>query len=65
MHQYEQARTHWQLALDILTRLGIDDTDDEETTVTAIRTHLANLDPNQTAPPREQHDASRPASASQ
>jgi DNA-binding SARP family transcriptional activator/tetratricopeptide (TPR) repeat protein len=53
MHQYERARTHWQHALDILTRLGIDDTDDEETTVTAIRTHLANLDPNQTAAPTE------------
>lgn len=42
--QHEQARRHWQQALDILTGLGIDDTDDEETTVAAIRTHLAGED---------------------
>jgi DNA-binding SARP family transcriptional activator/Tfp pilus assembly protein PilF len=39
LHQPEQARTHWQLALDILTRLGIDHTDDD-TTIEAIRAHL-------------------------
>ncbi|MBO0869703.1 MAG: tetratricopeptide repeat protein [Micromonosporaceae bacterium] len=41
LHQPEQARTHWQHALDILTRQGIDHTDEEETTITAIRAHLA------------------------
>jgi tetratricopeptide (TPR) repeat protein len=40
LRQDEQARTHWQQALDILTRLGVDHTDDEETTVPAIRAHL-------------------------
>jgi DNA-binding SARP family transcriptional activator/tetratricopeptide (TPR) repeat protein len=38
------ARGHWQQALDILTGLGVDHTDDEETTVAAIRAHLAGLD---------------------
>jgi tetratricopeptide (TPR) repeat protein/transcriptional regulator with XRE-family HTH domain len=53
LHQYERARTHWQYALDILTRLGIDHTDEEETTVAAIRTHLANLDHEERAGPKE------------
>jgi DNA-binding SARP family transcriptional activator/tetratricopeptide (TPR) repeat protein len=42
LHQPEQARTHWQHALDILTRLRVDHAD-EETTIAAIRVHLANL----------------------
>jgi DNA-binding SARP family transcriptional activator/Tfp pilus assembly protein PilF len=40
----EQARRHWRHALEILTSLGIDDTEEEETTVAAIRAHLAGLD---------------------
>jgi DNA-binding SARP family transcriptional activator/tetratricopeptide (TPR) repeat protein len=48
VHQYEQARTHWQQALDILTRLGIQHTDDEETTIAAIRRHLASLGQHET-----------------
>jgi tetratricopeptide (TPR) repeat protein/transcriptional regulator with XRE-family HTH domain len=47
---HEQARTHWQQALDILTRLGVDHTDEEETTLAAIRTHLANLGSQDAAP---------------
>jgi tetratricopeptide (TPR) repeat protein/DNA-binding SARP family transcriptional activator len=43
LHQPGPARTHWQRALDILTRLGVDHTD-EETTVAAIRGHLADLE---------------------
>jgi tetratricopeptide (TPR) repeat protein len=41
LHQPEQARRHWQHALDILTRLGNDRTMDGETTVAAIRANLA------------------------
>lgn len=37
----KQARGHWQHALTILAAVGIDETDDEETTTAAIRTHLA------------------------
>jgi DNA-binding SARP family transcriptional activator/tetratricopeptide (TPR) repeat protein len=48
LHQTEQARTHWQHALDILTRLGIDRTDDEETTIAAIRAHLTTLGSHET-----------------
>ena len=33
----------------ILTRLGIDHTDDEETTTPAVRTHIANLHQQATA----------------
>jgi tetratricopeptide (TPR) repeat protein/transcriptional regulator with XRE-family HTH domain len=51
LHQQEQARTYWQEALDILTRIGVDHTDDEETTVAAIRSHLANLGHRKTASP--------------
>jgi DNA-binding SARP family transcriptional activator/tetratricopeptide (TPR) repeat protein len=39
--QDEHARTRWRLALDLLTSLGIDHTDDEEATATAIRAQLA------------------------
>jgi hypothetical protein len=45
--------------LDILTGLGIDNTDDEETSVPAIRAQLAGLDqpettkPGRPAPPAE------------
>jgi tetratricopeptide (TPR) repeat protein/DNA-binding SARP family transcriptional activator len=38
----EHAREHWQHALDILTDLGVDHTEDEQTTVSAIRAHLAS-----------------------
>jgi tetratricopeptide (TPR) repeat protein/DNA-binding SARP family transcriptional activator len=41
LHHDERARAHWQHALDILTRLGVDNAD-EETTVAAIRVHLAD-----------------------
>ncbi|MGH3680997.1 MAG: hypothetical protein ACRDT2_12215 [Natronosporangium sp.] len=41
MNQSAPARQHWQQALDILTRLGIDYTDDEEATVPTISAHLA------------------------
>jgi DNA-binding SARP family transcriptional activator/Tfp pilus assembly protein PilF len=44
LDQPEQASAHWRRALDILTRLGIDHTDDEETTLAAVRAHLANLE---------------------
>jgi DNA-binding SARP family transcriptional activator/tetratricopeptide (TPR) repeat protein len=44
LHQPEHARAHWQHALGILTRLGVDQTDDEDTTVGAIRLHLADLE---------------------
>jgi tetratricopeptide (TPR) repeat protein len=40
LHQPEHARTHWQHALAILTKLGIDVTEDEETNTATIRTHL-------------------------
>jgi hypothetical protein len=40
----EQAREHWQRALEILTDLGVDVTEDDEATTDAIRAHLANLD---------------------
>jgi DNA-binding SARP family transcriptional activator/tetratricopeptide (TPR) repeat protein len=43
LHQREQARSHWQYALDLLIRFGIDHTDDEETTAAAIRAHLTTL----------------------
>ena len=36
-----QARHHWQQALDILTELGIDSTEDWEASATAIRRNLA------------------------
>jgi tetratricopeptide (TPR) repeat protein len=44
LRQDELAQTHWQHSLDILTGLGIEQTEDEETTVAAIRAHLANLE---------------------
>jgi DNA-binding SARP family transcriptional activator/Flp pilus assembly protein TadD len=43
LNQYEQANRHWHHAVDILTSLGIDHTEDEETTTAAIRAHLAAL----------------------
>jgi DNA-binding SARP family transcriptional activator/Tfp pilus assembly protein PilF len=46
----EQAREYWRRALEILTRLGIDHTEDEQTSVSAIRAHLAALDRPQQAP---------------
>jgi DNA-binding SARP family transcriptional activator/Tfp pilus assembly protein PilF len=44
LNQHEQARSHWQHALEILTTFGIENTEDEETTVPVIRAHLASLD---------------------
>ena len=38
---HDQARRHWQCALDILTELGIENTEDWEASATAIRSHLA------------------------
>ncbi len=43
LNRYEQASHHWRRALDILTGLGIDHTDDEETTTTTLRARLAAL----------------------
>jgi DNA-binding SARP family transcriptional activator len=40
----EQAREHWHQALNILTDIGIDRTDDEEATADAIRAHLATTE---------------------
>jgi len=40
LRQPEPARAHWQLALDILIRIGVDHTEEETTTVAAIRTNL-------------------------
>jgi tetratricopeptide (TPR) repeat protein/DNA-binding SARP family transcriptional activator len=47
LNQQKQARDHWQRALDILTGLGIEQTDDADTTVAALRDHLAGLDEQQ------------------
>jgi DNA-binding SARP family transcriptional activator/tetratricopeptide (TPR) repeat protein len=44
LDRHEDARRHWAEALDILTRVGVDHTDDEEASVLAIRTRLADLD---------------------
>ena len=52
LHKHELARTHWQHALDILTRLGIDHTGDEETSASAVRSHLVNLDLHQRTDPQ-------------
>jgi tetratricopeptide (TPR) repeat protein/DNA-binding SARP family transcriptional activator len=41
LQQTEHARAHWQRALEMLTQLGLEHTEDEETTVAAIRAHLA------------------------
>jgi tetratricopeptide (TPR) repeat protein/transcriptional regulator with XRE-family HTH domain len=43
LHQHDQACQHWQHALNLLTDLGIDSTEDEETTAAAIRSHLTAL----------------------
>jgi DNA-binding SARP family transcriptional activator/tetratricopeptide (TPR) repeat protein len=40
-----EAREHWRQALTILTDIGIEHTDEEETTVAAIRANLAGLGP--------------------
>ena len=44
LNQHEQARKHWRHALNILTDIGVDRTDDEETTTAAIRAHLASTE---------------------
>jgi DNA-binding SARP family transcriptional activator/tetratricopeptide (TPR) repeat protein len=43
-HEHDQARHHWQQALDILTDLGIDSTEDWEANPSAIRAHLTAYD---------------------
>ncbi|GAA4475397.1 BTAD domain-containing putative transcriptional regulator [Phytohabitans houttuyneae] len=43
LNLHEQARRHWEDALAILTRLGVDHTDEEETTVPAIRGRLGQV----------------------
>jgi tetratricopeptide (TPR) repeat protein/transcriptional regulator with XRE-family HTH domain len=43
LDQHDRARQHWRHALDLLTGLGIDSTEDEETTAAAIRGHLTAL----------------------
>jgi tetratricopeptide (TPR) repeat protein/DNA-binding SARP family transcriptional activator len=40
LKQLQQAREHWRYALDILTSLGIDHTEDREASVAAIRARL-------------------------
>jgi DNA-binding SARP family transcriptional activator/tetratricopeptide (TPR) repeat protein len=44
LNQHEQARRHWQHALTIFSDIGLDHTDDEETTTTAVRAHLASIE---------------------
>ena len=44
LNQHGLARYHWSQVLVILTRLGIDHTDDPQTTTSAVRRHLADLD---------------------
>ncbi|GIJ46237.1 SARP family transcriptional regulator [Virgisporangium aliadipatigenens] len=44
LDQPVRAREHWRVALDVLTGLGLHRTDDEETTIAAIRVHLGALD---------------------
>jgi tetratricopeptide (TPR) repeat protein len=41
LKQHQLARKHWQHALDILTSLGLDHTEEEETTATAIHAYLS------------------------
>jgi tetratricopeptide (TPR) repeat protein len=51
LNRHPRARHHWQLALDLLTGLGVDHTDEEETTVAAIRARLAGIDPGGSSGP--------------
>jgi hypothetical protein len=44
MGNSEQARHDWQAALDLLTSMRADHTEDPEVTTTAIRAHLDTLD---------------------
>jgi tetratricopeptide (TPR) repeat protein len=44
MHQHGQARQHWQHALQLITGLGIDHTEEQQVNVAAIRAHLAEVD---------------------
>jgi tetratricopeptide (TPR) repeat protein len=45
LHQYDHARLHWRYALDLLTALGIDRTEEAQTSVTNIRAHLSRQPP--------------------
>ncbi|MFG1603898.1 ATP-binding protein [Actinoplanes sp. NPDC049265] len=58
LDQREQARKHWQHALHILTRTGVEGTDDEEATVATIQAHLTYLDRGR--PPDDQAGVSEP-----
>jgi tetratricopeptide (TPR) repeat protein len=44
LNRHQQARHHWRQALNILTDLGLDRTDDKETTIVAIRARMADPD---------------------
>lgn len=44
LNQPGPARRHWHTALEILTSIGTDHTEDGEATTPAIRAHLAGLD---------------------
>ncbi|HEX6682406.1 MAG TPA: tetratricopeptide repeat protein [Candidatus Limnocylindrales bacterium] len=44
LNHHDRARRHWRDALEILTDLGADHTEDIEATVPRIRTHLTSLD---------------------
>jgi tetratricopeptide (TPR) repeat protein/transcriptional regulator with XRE-family HTH domain len=45
LHNLNDARRHWQRALEILDALGVDQTIDNDVTVSAIRTHLGTPAP--------------------
>jgi DNA-binding SARP family transcriptional activator/Flp pilus assembly protein TadD len=47
--QLERARAHWQRALEILCHLGVEHTEEAETSVVAIRAHLAAIDRSERA----------------
>ncbi|MFI6485894.1 ATP-binding protein [Nonomuraea sp. NPDC050663] len=47
LHHYDEAAQYWQQALDILTSLKIDQTDDDEASTTTIRARLTQLSKHQ------------------
>lgn len=65
LNQHEQAREQWQHALDILTQLGVDHTDDEEANLAAIQAHLADLGQQPNPPSQESADPSADSTAAQ
>jgi hypothetical protein len=48
LNDHDQARRHWRHAPDILTSLGIDQTEETQVSAPNIRAHLTNL--NQQSP---------------